>query len=271
MIVILRNRRFGYYSCRGIAQNLEDCIVVRSDNIPHIKNDNLMLVRWGCTSPINFIPQIELNNANSIRSTSDKTNFRRILNEHDLCPETWFSPEEVPNEKLLDGVILRSKRHFKAQNFEFVHERNDLNRLFFRGGYASEYIEKESEFRVFIFNGKVIAVVRKIPHDPQSLTWNSSQGSTFINIRWSEWPLEVLRNAVDSFSLSGLNFGGVDVMCLNGIAYTLEINTACTISPYRQTKFTQAIQWTRENGNEYLFLESDTHWKHFIHPSIYNE
>ena len=47
--------------------------------------------------------------------------------------------------------------------------------------YYSEYIPKEKEFRVYIFNKKVIGIAEKIPKNKSDIAWNSHCGADFLD------------------------------------------------------------------------------------------
>src|SRR5690606_2670988 len=93
--------------------------------------------------------------------------------------------------------------------------------------YISEMIDKVREFRVVVLEGRVLYMYEKIPEDPSVAAWNHAQGAETPNLKWGDWHLPSVRASLLAMELSGLDFGGVDVMIdSEGRAYVLEVNTA---------------------------------------------
>ncbi len=144
------------------------------------------------------------------------------------------------------------------------------------GWYASDLIDKSAEYRVYVVNGKVATVAEKTPDDPSAVAWNVAQGGRFDVVRWGDWPLEVCRVAIESFKLSGLDFGGVDVMVdREGRAYMIEINSApslpllsCGGVSYRQKCMAKCFAYIAEHGNDLLESTAYSNWRDVIHPAI---
>jgi glutathione synthase/RimK-type ligase-like ATP-grasp enzyme len=140
--------------------------------------------------------------------------------------------------------------------------------------YISELINKVAEYRVAFVSGRVCWVANKTPGDPSSVAWNVAQGGRFDNVRWGEWPLRVVRVAREAFMLSGLDFGGVDVMTdADGQAYVLEINSAPSqTSPYRQECMAKCFDYIVTNGKGDLPITTERGgFRKFIHPALTNE
>ena len=70
--------------------------------------------------------------------------------------------------------------------------------------------------------------------------------------------------------MSGLDFGGVDVMVdADGKAYVLEINSAPSLtSPYRQECMAKCFDYIVENGKGMIGVKDDEDWKDFVHPAV---
>lgn len=117
-----------------------------------------------------------------------------------------------------------------------------------------EYVPKDSEYRVHIFNGEVIDVQRKVRDPDREVTdWKvRSHGNGFIYIRTSPDGRsykdlvqgDVITQSVRAMACSGLTFGGVD--CLwnseRRKAYVLEVNTACGLEGSTAEIYAAAIR-----------------------------
>lgn len=258
-------------SAKGIASFSQTGIKwVRSDK-PLPPDD--LYIRWGCTTnvPTNKV----LNTAAAIHLVNDKLEFRRILDEHELCPATWFRVNEVPEDALVDGVIVRKRRHAQGRGLWLVKDRIELEHVCARLGkdnfYISEYINKVAEYRVFVVQGRAVCVAQKTPDNPNAVAWNVAKGGRFDNVRWDNWPLKAVKTAIQGFNLSGLDFGGVDVMVDNeGNCTILEINSAPSLtSEYRQQCMAKALDYIILHGKESISLAQDRGgYLKFIHPAI---
>ncbi len=267
---LLRRRRLGRTSCREISNFSGGLIgVYRNDNDPPT-NPDLLCIRWGCTSTVE--QSNVLNKATAIHLVSNKTEFRKILNEHKLCPTTYTddSIEVDANQKL----IVRPQTHHQGRHLYVTNNSSELLEAINNcgpGWYASQFIDKIAEYRVFVAQGRAVWVAKKTPANPADVAWNVAQGGRFDNVRWDEWPLKAVKYSIKAMELSDLDFGGVDVMVdRGGNCYVLEINSAPSqTSPYRQECVAKAFTYIINNGKAKIpLIDKPGGYKKFIHPAI---
>jgi len=267
MVYLIRRRKLGRGSCRGIKTFSRTGIgVFRNDkaNIPPAE----LVFRWGCTSDLPGNPKV-INKAEAIHLVSDKLEFRKRLNEADLCPDTYFTKEEV-----CFPAVVRPRVHAQGRKLWVANNYFDLEQAIMRcpnGWYASQLINKTAEYRVFVAQGRAVWVAKKTPGNPDQVAWNVAQGGRFDNVRWDEWPLKAVRVSIEAFKLSGLDFGGVDVMVdAEGECYVLEINAAPSqTSPYRQECVAKAFDYIVRNGKQEIpMVDAKGGYKKFIHPAV---
>lgn len=270
MATIIRRLKLGRSSVKGISAFSKTGIGwVRSDK--RLPPDDLY-IRWGCTSDVPG--ERVLNSAAAIHQVNAKGPFRKTLSDAGLSPTTWFDIKDVPDENLVRGVIVRPYKHAQGRRTHLCHTDGGLIQAVMncgRGYYISDYIQKVAEYRVAIVQGRAVWVVQKTPGNPEDVAWNVARGGRFDNIRWKEWPLKVVRTAIEAFNLSSLDFGGVDVMVdAEGKAYVLEINSAPSLtSPYRQECFAKAFDYIIMNNKERIpLIEGRGGYTKFIHPAI---
>jgi glutathione synthase/RimK-type ligase-like ATP-grasp enzyme len=280
--MLLRRRKLGLGSCRGIKQ-------FSQTGIDFLRNDKpfpagvTTVFRWGCTSNTpEGVPVV--NTAKAIHAVSDKAGFRKLTADAGLAPKTWISFEDF--EETYDfngedmpegGWIVRRATHHQGR---FLHhflpgQVDDLELATTAYGegnyYISEYIPKVAEYRVFIAQGRVVWVAKKTPDNPDAVAWNVARGGRFDNVRWGDWPLRAVRIAREAFLMSGLDFGGVDIMVdKDGKCYVLEINSAPSqTSPYRQECTAKAFDYIVVNGKGAIpVTEEKGDYRKFIHPSL---
>lgn len=269
--VILRRRKLGRTSAREIAANMQNTQAIRNDKQFPANVD--LVFRWGTTS--NVPVRNVVNTAEAIHEVNDKLGFRRILNEHELCPPTW-NDEHQANQQGTYPMIVRRDRHAQGRNLHVCHNYNELmaacNR--YANYYISALINKVAEYRVMIVQGRVAWVANKTPGNPEDVAWNVARGGRFDNVRFDNWPLKAVRMSIEAFNLSSLDFGAVDIMQdAEGNCYVLEINSAPSqTSPYRQQCVAKCFDWIVRNGKERIpLVERKGGWKKFVHPAISGE
>jgi len=280
--LLLRRRKLGLGSCNGIRHYSQAGIDwVRNDKLAPINKADFVF-RWGCTSNIPFDTKV-VNEAKAIHYVSDKRQFRLDTAEKGLAPKSWGNLDDLFN--LVDGVpenvVVRRATHHQGRFLDVVEpsdviEMNNICRKYGEGNYyISEYIPKVAEYRVFFVQGRVVWVAQKTPANPDAVAWNVAKGGRFDNVRWDEWPLKSIRIAREAFLMSGLDFGGVDVMVdKDGTPYVLEINSAPSqTSPYRQECTAKAFDYIVEKGDKSPIpvIEERGGWKKWAHPCLSEE
>lgn len=292
MPIILRRRKLGRTSCKEIARYSRTGITaVRNDKPIPAGHDYLF--RWGTTSNLPYRVDTVVNESKSIHWVADKANSRKLMADAGLSPKTWLNKADFYDDNLEEGedylgwplvkfkqgvkteYIIRPNVHAQGKNVHFSESPSEIHDIISDYGegnyYISEFIDKKSEFRVFVVSGRVACVARKTPADEKAIAWNVAQGGRFDNVRWGEWPLEAVRVAIKAFALSGLDFGGVDVMVdADGKAYVLEINSAPSLtSPYRQECMAKCFDYIVENGKAFLSADlTSNDWKDYVHYAV---
>jgi glutathione synthase/RimK-type ligase-like ATP-grasp enzyme len=289
--LLLRRRKLGLGSCRGIKQFSQTGIdFIRNDKV--IPADTSLIFRWGCTSNVPHGATV-VNSAKAIHFVADKRTSRIVFAEADLAPKTWATYEDWydgvwdyhvrelgwgGDDKFDKGFVVRRATHHQGRYLHMCHTYNEMvdacNLYNDNNYYISEYIPKVAEYRVFIAQGRVVWVTNKTPDNPDAIAWNVAKGGRFDNVRWGDWPLRVVRTAREAFLLSGLDFGGVDVMVgPDGKCYVLEINSAPSqTSPYRQQCTAKAFDYIVQHGKgDIPVTEEKGGWKKFIHPALSEE
>jgi glutathione synthase/RimK-type ligase-like ATP-grasp enzyme len=275
MPYLLRRPKLGKTSCNaisGFSQTKFD--VYRHDQARLPSSTTELCIRWGCTA--NTPSKNVLNSAKAIHTVSNKTEFRRVLQAASLCPPTWFSREEFIRSagNSVWPVIVRPEFHHQGRQLYACNTIAELDAALRRCGehpYISKFIPKVAEYRVFCVSGRVVCVASKTPSDPDAVAWNVAKGGRFDNVRWDNWPLKAVRVSLEAYELSGLDFGGVDVMVdSDGNCFILEINAAPSLtSEYRQQCFARAFDYIVQHGKDKIPLVKERGgYTKFIHPAV---
>jgi len=279
-VQFLRRRKLGNGSTLGIVQYLQEYGV---DNVEVIRNDRAstdapIVVRWGCTT--NTGASHIINSSRGIHTVNTKDAFRKVLQDNGVSvPYSYFSKRGIQESPhVVFPLIGRPAHHAQGRNAVVCHSVADVMRDA-TSAYWSTIIQKEREFRVYCFFGKVIAVAEKVPDDVTQLLWNRAQGhSTFNNVRWTDWPINAVKEALKVHMLSNCDFEGVDVMTKGSTAYILESNSAPSLTTeYRKQCFAKAfasvIKTIRETGQKPAHATVNmgaTSYREFIHPAIHS-
>lgn len=280
MAVILRRRKLGRTSCNEIARLSQTGIVAVRNDKP-FPDGHDVVIRWGTTSNVPAGMTV-VNEAKAIHWVADKATSRKLMADEGLSPRTWLSGQDflVDTQQRWPGpfcepVIVRPSAHAQGRNIDLCTTYDELQIAldqYGEGGYyISEFIDKVAEYRVFVVSGRVACVAKKTPADEKAIAWNVAQGGRFDNVRWGEWPIEACLVAIKAFNMSGLDFGGVDVMVdADGKAYVLEINSAPSLtSPYRQECMAKCFDYIVENGTMMIGIQdAGLTWRDYIHPAI---
>lgn len=148
------------------------------------------------------------------------------------------------------------------------------------GWYLSKFIDKHKEYRVYVFNGRVLTVAEKIPHDRNRVAWNVAQGGEFRVVRFDDWHLPSIQASVECMRNTGLDFGGVDVIVTqDGTPYVIEINSAPSLPflsdgsiSYRQQCMAKAFAYEYERmvpyNQRWLEPAGYNNWREVLHPAI---
>lgn len=279
MNYILRRKKLGHGSCKGIVENSKTGLLVyRNDNLPPPTDDAEYVFRWGCTSSIPGHPII-VNKAEAIHWVNNKKTSRKAFALEGLAPFTMNDDWKTIHHSHFP-VIVRPLKHSQGRKLWYCQVAEELTEvvetIFGNDSslfYISTYIPKVKEYRVFIAQGRAVWVANKIPANPEAIAWNVAQGGKFENVRWKDWPLDVVETAIKCFNISGLDFGGVDIMVdADGNSYCLEINSAPSqTSPYRQKCVAKVFDYIINNGIHHIPVGGSGKYRKYIHPAIDEE
>jgi len=272
MNYIIRRKKLGKSSCLGITQHMDSNIkILRNDKL--IPNLDGYVFRWGCTSTLDSPSAKVINKPEAISFVNNKINFRKeCIKQGISVPKTWFNLDEVPSNYY--PVIVRPEKHSQGRKLYLCYNHDQISKAIAKCGeryYISQYVAKEKEYRVFVCQGRVVWVADKVPTDPSKVAWNVAQGgSTFVNVRWSEWPLKAVKLAIKAMNISGLDFGGVDVMVAkDGTPFIIEINSAPSqTSQYRQAAVGRVFDWVITCGKNRILVGDSGKYRRYIHPAL---
>jgi glutathione synthase/RimK-type ligase-like ATP-grasp enzyme len=223
MTTLLYHAKTNGAVCRKIAQVSEGKIEAVCDKTPDENGEfGTILVRWD--SRVEAEANTTVNSAEAVRFSRNKRESREMLAAAGLAPTTWLVRSQCQFP-----CVVRPARHFGGLKFHLCHNQQELLRATqrYRSWYASAFIEKIAEYRVFILKDKVLKVVQRFhPTNDPTVPWNYHAGSTSKKVVREEWPQGVLKMAKKAAKELGLDWCAVDVMVDHERPWVLEANTA---------------------------------------------
>lgn len=278
MNLFLRRQGLGLGSIRNLKSKMTSQSTIFRVDLRSFVPQHDYAINWG-NSRLNYTFNNVINSPEAISEISNKGKFRVKLYEAGL---SMFTTNTLGNVNIAVGsehkkLLVRPANHMGGSNIHVVETMGQIEpaiRACGYGWYASEYIPKVKEFRVFVASGRVVYVVEKVVPDTTAIAWNVHQGGSFVNVPFGGWNLKVVKSAVDAFNLTKLDFGAVDVIVdANGNAYVLEINSAPAMtSEYWSTCVAKAFDYIITHGKDRMALiQENGGWRKFIHPAISSE
>lgn len=205
-----------------------------------------VIIRWGTQR----FPEVGgFNTPRSLALASDK--LRALTTMRDLGVRVPDFQVETPTEGTWLG---RFRRGFGGTDIVVVS--GSFNGVTQSRDFYTRYIPNKREYRIHVFDGKVIRVQGKYLDFPEQHTIpqikNYAQGFRF---RTPEKKLNSTRTeaAVNAVSALGLLFGAVDLLVgEDGLEYVLEVNTAPRLAPLTCTQYATAIReyLTEQEGED---------------------
>lgn len=251
----------------AVGNGLQPFSVVSDEQ--QIPNGTKLIIRWGSRREAPIGNNLNaINTAASVANARDKRKSRQLLG--DLAPKTWYVKQDVKFP-----CVVRPKRHHAGNKFFVCHNQIELAKaikICKLGWYASELINKATEYRVFVLHGRIVAVSQRFPASPTAIAWNLAQGGKLINVKHKSWPLNVCKAAIDATKLVGLDWSAMDLAVdQSGKVVVFEANTAPGLrNPYTISCIGKAFTWAGNNGLPKP-VTNLTKWQSFVHPALKSE
>ena len=216
-------------------------IIGEALGVPHGTNTHDrhdVLIRWGAAQAIDLRPTNAINSRRAISRASDKFTSLELMREGGVP-----TPNYAANPAILRPPILgRNRSHTRGADIVLCMQLRDAERT--ERDYFVEYIPTRTEYRVHVFNGRIIRVAEKVLTNPErACAWirNHEHGCTFRRPRQTLGNLQEAI-ATQAVQAHGLQFGAVDMLVGDdGGTYALEVNTAPACSPRTGRAYVEAM------------------------------
>lgn len=211
-------------------------------------NNGDVIIRWGSRIPFNG-EFVSYNTAKAIETCTNKKLSREKFIENGVrCPRliTPQNYDEINPTK----VIARPHSHAKGKNFVVLKSKQAFLNHYRNGWYYSEFIDKDSEFRVHVVLGKVLGVLQKPRPEDGGEAWNRAiNGEAFELQEWKTVKKDIMLQACRAVKALNLDLGAADVLFKDGEAYVVEVNSSPTLnsSPHITEKYAKVFEFIFRN------------------------
>lgn len=226
--------------------------VIRHVNSHYKPRPTDLVINWGCPPPTRWplVPRT-LNDKALVMVAVDKLEAFKAFKAAEVpCPDFTTEYAVAQRWALKRAVVGRSLlKSFEGRGIaisqagEEPHKVDDQGR---RCKLWTQYIPKKAEYRVHVFNGKVIDVTQKrkrrgVEVNPQVRSWHNGWVYTRENLKKPEG-LEAL--GVKAVQACGLDFGAVDIIWnkKKNQSFVLEVNSAPGLDGQTLNSYATAIQ-----------------------------
>jgi glutathione synthase/RimK-type ligase-like ATP-grasp enzyme len=230
-------------SAKALAESLS-APRIRRENSKFRPSPYKTVINWGAsTLPTSVLGSRILNRGDAVGAASNKAIAFEVLHLAGVSvPAFTRSPVDALHW-YTEGRTVFARHILTGHGGEGIEDLNDAGELGLERALSAplfvEYIPKREEYRVHVFNGKVIDVQQKklrltddlgVPVDPTLVNWkirNHQNGFIFARNE-IEPDVKVLETGIAAVKALDLLFGAVDVIWNEARqqAYALEVNTA---------------------------------------------
>lgn len=190
-------------------------------------NTNFLL-RYGNAS--NIQGGLEINKREAVNNASNKRKMMEILNTTEGVRISTIDFNSPDNCKDDDGFFYVRRSHGNIE-YTNITQPNDL--------YYTKPIKHNKEYRVHVFNGKVIGIFEKVPNESNTKLYKS------FNCKFRRCDPEIStcnktaqQMAIKAVESLGLVFGGVDVILgQDRKFYISEVNSGAGLNSKMIDKF----------------------------------
>lgn len=208
-----------------------------------------LVINWGNTKKPQWLNGSMLNNYLSVYKAVNKIETFKALRDYNIPTVEWTEDINIANEWFNNGEVV-VERHIvngsQGKGIRIIENTGDEEIL--PAQLYTKHIRKAREYRVHIFNGKVIDIQqkkrRRIEDEEvqDGLIKNLANGWVFCRDGITLPPQNIYSVAIDSIKALGLDFGAVDILSKGDNVYVLEINTACGLQGTTLLNYVNAIK-----------------------------
>ena len=212
----------------------------------YVPQEGDTVINWG--NGANYSPARTLNEPENVRLAVNKRRAFNKFHEAGVSIPAFTQYASKAQKWLDEGHTLIARAVLdghEGQGIILVKPGSSLP----EAGLYVKYIDKDSEYRIHVMNGKAFDCLRKVhKDDPYKVDTVCNTEAGYVYSRKYHIPQAVESEAIKAIAALGLDFGAVDVVYTNGnamnvgSAYVLEVNTAPGIEGLEVTKYVKAFK-----------------------------
>jgi len=186
-----------------------------------------------------------MNYAKNIHKVASKASFRYLLLRNEISAPKLY--DEVTIDESSFPLIARPVNHYKGKHFHIVRNVDDFRKWLEHGYYFQEIIDKDTEFRLFIFKDRIMEANIKIPTSVSAneMIRNHSHGWSFSPTPVAGIQQDLKNEARYAAQIGGLTFCAVDCcISTDGKPYIFEVNSAPSLIPRKVGALVERIKET---------------------------
>ena len=248
--IILIGYKLGSRSLRNLQTNLKEeqdarrVLRVRKTSTTYKRRPSDIVVAWGPTAPC---PHTNATQEAAKKIASNKLLSFRKFKEHNVATPEWTEDVAVAQQWIDDGKVVVGRKLLTSHSGKgiILFDSETITTNIYCKLYV-QYKKKKYEYRVHIFNGKVIDITqkkRKVGFENRNNQIRNHQNG-WIYARDNVYiPQGMESLALAACTALGLLSGAVDIIWneKENKCYVLEINTAPGIEGTTCNKYTQEI------------------------------
>lgn len=235
-------------SAKEIVRALAPNAILKKQRTPLVGRKKVLL-NWGHSSPeFNTNGAIILNKPEAVSKASNKLTAFRIMKEAGVRVPEFTNDIEVARQWIEDERIVLCRKLLRANSGRGIVVAKTLEELVDAPLYV-KYIRKEKEYRLHVFNGRVIDMVEK--RRRRGFQENTGYNK-YIRSYEQGWIMardnvvvsdDVKTECIKAVNSLGLDFAAVDVIInREGQPVVLECNTAPGIQGTTLENYKRAIR-----------------------------
>jgi glutathione synthase/RimK-type ligase-like ATP-grasp enzyme len=250
--IILFPYSIGSAGAKAVAANLTtmevECLRVYGDR-NYSPKDGDFIMGWGSGHLPEWLPEVKkvdctfINTPDQVNRSIDKRVAFRLFKENGVPTPRWSLKQEEAVKWSKDGHWICVRQSVEGMDGRGLILAKKPEEIAWAQLYT-QYIPNEREFRIYVFDGKVIDVLEKKPDDDATDQYIRTESNHYIYIRPHHTSLPGLKEAaIAATEAIGLTFAGIDLVYGDdGKPYVLETNTAPGIGQITARRIAEAIK-----------------------------
>jgi len=255
MKLFIKGHKAGSKSVKALRDVLKaadvDVKLIRNKNSKYVHDaEEHLVINWGDSGAEVYGNM--LNDPRAISFASDKMATFKSLAERDVSSVPFFFTKEGAQDFLeaREGRVVYCRTIIQGSQGDGIVVAKNADELVPAKLYTGGIVDKKrKEYRVHVFNGKVINIQEKRRRNGYKELENYSDDVRNLAGGWVFCTKDVklgdetVQTCVNAVAALGLDFGAVDILqTTNGKCWVLEVNTACGLQGSTVDKYVEAIK-----------------------------